>query len=209
MQKISSLQAFVLRAPDGGRPHWVSNAIVSRGSELLLCLRTSAGIEGFGLATCSRGVAQVVDAVKERPAEAVQQVEAGRLVDLCIRRQWPGRVGIIFFAEDAGLSAILGVGNSLFSNGRFTGRCMSHDHDIVSLMVIIHSLFLKIIQLEWVRHGRIFEINLTITFNNIKHLLSNFILLVKTKIFKLRNILKMSLNQISYESDESFLHCRC
>ena len=51
MQKISSLQAFVLRAPDGGRPHWVSNAIVSRGSELLLCLRTSAGIEGFGLAT--------------------------------------------------------------------------------------------------------------------------------------------------------------
>src|SRR5262249_40388475 len=62
MQKISNLQAFVLGAPDGGRPHWVSNAIVSRASELLLCLRTNEGIEGFGLATCSRGIAQIVDA---------------------------------------------------------------------------------------------------------------------------------------------------
>jgi D-galactarolactone cycloisomerase len=71
MQKISSLQAFVLRAPDGGRPHWVSNAIVSRGSELLLCLRTSAGVEGFGLATCSRGVAQVVEALRNGLADEI------------------------------------------------------------------------------------------------------------------------------------------
>src|SRR5436190_16210734 len=71
MQKISSLQAFVLRASDGGRPHWVSNAIVSRGSELLLCLRTSAGIEGFGLATCSRGVAQVVEALRNGLADEI------------------------------------------------------------------------------------------------------------------------------------------
>jgi L-alanine-DL-glutamate epimerase-like enolase superfamily enzyme len=71
MQKITSLQAFVLRAPDGGRPHWVSNAIVSRGSELLLCLRTNAGIEGFGLATCSRGVAQVVEALRNGLADEI------------------------------------------------------------------------------------------------------------------------------------------
>src|SRR5262245_6650761 len=71
MQKISSLQAFVLRAPDGGRPHWVSNAIVSRASELLLCLRTSEGMEGFGLATCSRGVAQVVEALRQGVADEI------------------------------------------------------------------------------------------------------------------------------------------
>jgi L-alanine-DL-glutamate epimerase-like enolase superfamily enzyme len=71
MQKISDLQAFILRAPDNGRPHWVSNSIVARASELLVRLRTSDGVEGFGLATSSRGIAQIVEALRNAVGEQI------------------------------------------------------------------------------------------------------------------------------------------
>jgi D-galactarolactone cycloisomerase len=71
MQKISDLEAFILRAPDNGRPHWVSNSTVARASELLVCLRTSDGVEGFGLATSSRGTAQVVEALRNAIGEQI------------------------------------------------------------------------------------------------------------------------------------------
>jgi D-galactarolactone cycloisomerase len=64
MQKIISLEAFVLRAPDDGRPHWVSHFIAPRASEILLRVRTNEGIEGFGLATAYSGLAQIVGALR-------------------------------------------------------------------------------------------------------------------------------------------------
>src|SRR5712671_2702480 len=60
--KIASLEAFVLRAPDTGRPHWVSHFIAPRASEILVRMRTSEGVEGFGLATSYLGVRQIVEA---------------------------------------------------------------------------------------------------------------------------------------------------
>ncbi len=49
--QITHFEAFVLQAPDAGRPHWVSNFIVPKANEILVRLRTDAGIEGFGMAT--------------------------------------------------------------------------------------------------------------------------------------------------------------
>ena len=56
--KISDLEVHVLRAPEGGRPHWVSHFIAPRASELLVRVRSSEGIEGFGLATSYASMAQ-------------------------------------------------------------------------------------------------------------------------------------------------------
>ena len=49
--KITALQVYVLRAPDTGRPHWVSHFIVPKANEILVRLQTDEGIEGIGLAT--------------------------------------------------------------------------------------------------------------------------------------------------------------
>src|SRR5262244_952825 len=70
-QKISHLEALVLRAPEGGRPHWVSHFIAPRASELLVRVRTSEGIEGFGLATSHAGMAQIVDAFNKGVVEQI------------------------------------------------------------------------------------------------------------------------------------------
>ncbi len=49
--KITSLQVYILRAPDTGRPHWVSHFIVPRANEILVRIQTDAGFEGIGIAT--------------------------------------------------------------------------------------------------------------------------------------------------------------
>ena len=49
--KITQLEVHILRAPDIGRPHWVSHFIVPRANEILVRMRTDEGIEGIGLAT--------------------------------------------------------------------------------------------------------------------------------------------------------------
>ncbi len=49
--KITALQVYILRAPDSGRPHWVSHFIVPKANEILVRLRTDEGIEGIGIAT--------------------------------------------------------------------------------------------------------------------------------------------------------------
>ena len=41
--KITQLEAYVLRAPDTGRPHWVSHFTVPRANELLVRMRTDDG----------------------------------------------------------------------------------------------------------------------------------------------------------------------
>lgn len=49
--KITKLDVYILRAPDDGRPHWVSHFIVPRANEILVRVQTDEGIEGIGLAT--------------------------------------------------------------------------------------------------------------------------------------------------------------
>ena len=51
---ISELDVHVLKGPKESRPHWVSHFIVPTANEVLVRLRTNAGIEGFGLATSYR-----------------------------------------------------------------------------------------------------------------------------------------------------------
>jgi D-galactarolactone cycloisomerase len=49
--KITGLQVHILRAPDTGRPHWVSHFIVPRANEILVRIQTDEGVEGVGIAT--------------------------------------------------------------------------------------------------------------------------------------------------------------
>ena len=49
--KITRVEAWILRAPDDGRPHWVSHFVVPKASEILVRLHTDEGLEGVGIAT--------------------------------------------------------------------------------------------------------------------------------------------------------------
>lgn len=69
--KITDLDVFVLRAPDGGRPHWVSLTLIPTAKEVLVRLRTDGGVEGFGLATCYRGLEPTVDAFRSGIGERI------------------------------------------------------------------------------------------------------------------------------------------
>src|SRR5215831_17218041 len=75
VQKITKLQVFVLRAPDDGRPHWVSHFIAPRASEILVLLCTNEGIEGFGLATSYAGVGQIVEAFRSGIGEQILGID--------------------------------------------------------------------------------------------------------------------------------------
>jgi L-alanine-DL-glutamate epimerase-like enolase superfamily enzyme len=62
--KIARLEAHVLRAPDSGRPHWVSHFIVPKANEILVRLRTDEGIEGIGIATSYTPIEAAIHALK-------------------------------------------------------------------------------------------------------------------------------------------------
>ena len=49
--KITRLEVYILRAPDTGRPHWVSHFVVPRANEILVRMHTDEGILGIGSAT--------------------------------------------------------------------------------------------------------------------------------------------------------------
>jgi len=49
--KIIKLEVYILRAPDTGRPHWVSHFVVPKANEILVRMHTDQGIEGIGIAT--------------------------------------------------------------------------------------------------------------------------------------------------------------
>ena len=49
--KITRLEVYILRAPDTGRPHWVSHFVVPRANEILVRMHTDEGIQGIGIAT--------------------------------------------------------------------------------------------------------------------------------------------------------------
>lgn len=69
--KITQLEGYVLRAPDTGRPHWVSHFIVPRANELLVRMRTDEGVEGIGLATSYGPVGPVVECLRSGITELI------------------------------------------------------------------------------------------------------------------------------------------
>jgi D-galactarolactone cycloisomerase len=91
--KISQLEVFILRAPDTGRPHWVSTFLVPRANEILVRLRTDEGVEGFGLATSYTSVEPAATAFRNGLGEQILGADAlaperlyQRLFDLTSQR---------------------------------------------------------------------------------------------------------------------------
>ena len=74
--KITSLDVFILRAPDTGRPHWVSNFIVPRANEILVRLKTDEGIEGFGIATSYTPIEAAIHTFRTGIAEQIVGADA-------------------------------------------------------------------------------------------------------------------------------------
>jgi D-galactarolactone cycloisomerase len=62
--KITRLEVFTLKAPQSGRPHWVSHFIVPTANEILVRIYTDEGISGFGLATSYTPIDFAVKAFK-------------------------------------------------------------------------------------------------------------------------------------------------
>ena len=69
--KITALQVYILRAPDTGRPHWVSHFIVPKANEILVRMQTDAGVEGIGIATSYTPIEAAVHAFRTGIAELV------------------------------------------------------------------------------------------------------------------------------------------
>ncbi len=69
--KITKLQIYILRAPDTGRPYWVSNFIVPRANEILVRMHTDEGVEGIGIATSYTPIEAAIKAFRSGIAELV------------------------------------------------------------------------------------------------------------------------------------------
>ena len=67
--KITKLDVYVLRAPDTGRPHWVSHFIVPRANEILVRMHTDEGVEGIGIATSYTPIEAAIGAFRSGIAE--------------------------------------------------------------------------------------------------------------------------------------------
>jgi L-alanine-DL-glutamate epimerase-like enolase superfamily enzyme len=69
--KITALHIYILRAPDTGRPHWVSHFIVPKANEILVRMQTDQGIEGIGIATSYTPIEAAVHAFRSGIGELV------------------------------------------------------------------------------------------------------------------------------------------
>ena len=69
--KITKLEIHILRAPDTGRPHWVSNFIVPRANEILVRMHTDEGLEGIGIATSYTPIEAAIQAFRSGIAEQI------------------------------------------------------------------------------------------------------------------------------------------
>ena len=69
--KITQLQAYILRAPDSGRAHWVSHFTVPRASEILVRMQTDEGVEGIGLATSYTPIEAAIHALRSGIGELI------------------------------------------------------------------------------------------------------------------------------------------
>jgi len=72
---ITGLEVFILRAPETGRPHWVSHFPVASANEILVRMRTNEGVEGFGLATSYASVEPVIQAFRNGIGEQVLGID--------------------------------------------------------------------------------------------------------------------------------------
>jgi D-galactarolactone cycloisomerase len=70
--QITGLEAWILRAPDEGRPHWVSHFVVPKASEILVRLKTDEGLEGIGIATSYTPIEAAVQAWKTGIHELIE-----------------------------------------------------------------------------------------------------------------------------------------
>ncbi|MFT7576497.1 MAG: L-alanine-DL-glutamate epimerase-like enolase superfamily enzyme [Alphaproteobacteria bacterium] len=73
---ITEIEFSVLKAPNETRPHWVSLFKVPSANELLVRIRTSDGIEGFGLATSYTDITPLVNVVKSGIADEIMGMDA-------------------------------------------------------------------------------------------------------------------------------------
>jgi L-alanine-DL-glutamate epimerase-like enolase superfamily enzyme len=69
--KITALEVHILRAPDEGRPHWVSHFVVPRANEILIRMRTDQGIEGIGIATSYTPIEAAIKAFRTGISELI------------------------------------------------------------------------------------------------------------------------------------------
>jgi D-galactarolactone cycloisomerase len=69
--KITDIEVFILRAPDTGRPHWVSHFIVPRANEILVRLKTDEGLQGFGIATSYTPIEAAIHCFRSGIAEQI------------------------------------------------------------------------------------------------------------------------------------------
>ena len=68
---ITEIEFHVLSALGDMRPHWVSLFKVPSANELLVRMRSSDGVEGFGLATSYTDIAPILKVVKDGIAEQI------------------------------------------------------------------------------------------------------------------------------------------
>jgi L-alanine-DL-glutamate epimerase-like enolase superfamily enzyme len=69
--KIKGLQVYILRAPDTGRPHWVSHFVVPKANEILVRVQTDEGVEGIGIATSYTPIEAAIHAFRSGIGELV------------------------------------------------------------------------------------------------------------------------------------------
>ena len=69
--RITGLDVYILRAPDTGRPHWVSHFVVPRANEILVRLHTDEGIEGIGIATSYTPIEAAIHAFRSGIADLI------------------------------------------------------------------------------------------------------------------------------------------
>jgi D-galactarolactone cycloisomerase len=74
--KITRLQVHILRAPDTGRPHWVSHFIVPKANEILVRLQTDSGLEGIGIATSYTPIEAAIHAFRTGIGELILGADA-------------------------------------------------------------------------------------------------------------------------------------
>src|SRR5882672_9854521 len=86
--KITQLQVHILRAPDTGRPHWVSHFIVPKANEILVRIQTDEGIEGIGLATSYTPIEAAIGADALAPEALYQKLFALTWQCLSHEKKW-------------------------------------------------------------------------------------------------------------------------
>jgi D-galactarolactone cycloisomerase len=69
--KITKLDVYILRAPDTGRPHWVSHFVVPKANEILVRMHTDEGVQGIGIATSYTPIEAAIKAFRSGIAELI------------------------------------------------------------------------------------------------------------------------------------------